>query len=210
MAKHRLLIIGVGSIGERHTRTFQRTGRVDLSICENNDQLRKAVADRYGITETYASLEQALDAGKFDVALICTPSHLHIPMAAQLARAGKHVFIEKPLSLSLDGIAELLKLIKEKRVKSAVAFTYRSHPALRSMKEAIDSGRFDEPVEVIATWGQHFPKYRPAYRQIYYTSRKTGGGAIQDVLTHAINAGEFLAGPVSRLMADCGHQVLEA
>jgi len=119
------------------------------------------------------------------------------------------VFIEKPLSLSLDCISELIRLIKEKGVKSAVAYTYRSHPALRSMKEAIDSGRFGEPVQVIGTWGQHFPKYRPAYREIYYTSRKTGGGAIQDVLTHAINAGEFLAGPVSRLMADCGHQVLE-
>jgi predicted dehydrogenase len=58
-------------------------------------------------------------------------------------------------------------------------------------------------------WGQHFPKYRPAYRQIYYTRRETGGGAIQDVLTHAINAGEFLVGPVDRVMADAAHQVLE-
>ncbi len=209
MAKHRILIVGVGSIGERHTRTFQRTGRAELSLCEANEQLRKTVADRYGITETYASLDDALNSNKFDIALIATPSHLHIPMATQLAKAGKHLFIEKPLSLTLDGIKELLEVVKQKAVKSAVAYTYRSHPALRSMKEAIDSGRFGEPVQVIGTWGQHFPKYRPAYREIYYTSRKTGGGAIQDVLTHAINAGEFLAGPVSRVMADCGHQVLE-
>jgi len=209
MAQHRILIIGVGSISERHTRTFQRTGRADLALCESNEQLRKTVADRYGIARTYANLDQALNDDKFDVGLICTPSHLHIPMATQLVKANKHVFIEKPLSLSLDGVSALVKLIKEKGVKSAVAYTYRSHPALRSMKEAIDSGRFGEPVQVIGTWGQHFPKYRPAYREIYYTSRKTGGGAIQDVLTHAINAGEFLVGPVSRLMADCGHQVLE-
>ncbi len=209
MAQHRILVIGVGSIGERHTRTFQRTGRADLSICESNEQLRRTVAERYGIARTYAGLDEALNDGQFDIGLICTPSHMHIPMATQLVKAGKHVFIEKPLSLSLDGISELMRLIKEKGVKSAVAYTYRSHPALRSMKEAIDSGRFGEPVQVIGTWGQHFPKYRPAYREIYYTSRKTGGGAIQDVLTHAINAGEFLAGPVSRLMADCGHQVLE-
>jgi len=209
MAKHRILVIGVGSIGERHTRTFQRTGRAELAVCESNEQLRKTVSERYGIGQAYAGLDEALGDDKFDIGLICTPSHLHIPMATQLVKAGKHVFIEKPLSLSLDGISELMRLIKEKGVKSAVAYTYRSHPALRSMKEAIDSGRFGEPVQVIGTWGQHFPKYRPAYREIYYTSRKTGGGAIQDVLTHAINAGEFLAGPVSRLMADCGHQVLE-
>lgn len=209
MTKHRILIIGVGSIGERHTRTFQRTGRAELSICESNEQLRRTVAERYGINQTYAGLDEALNDDKFDIGLICTPSHLHVPMATRLVKARKHVFIEKPLSLSLYGISELMELTREKGVKAAVAYTYRSHPALRSMKEAIDSGRFGEPVQVIGTWGQHFPKYRPAYRQIYYTSRKTGGGAIQDVLTHAINAGEFLAGPVGRLMADCGHQVLE-
>lgn len=209
MMQHRILIIGVGSIGERHARTFQRTGRAELSICESREELRKTVAERYGIRRAYAGLDEALSDDNFDVGLICTPSHLHIPMATQLVKAGKHVFIEKPLSLSLYGISELMGLVKEKGVKSAVAYTYRSHPALRSMKEAIDSGRFGEPVQVIGTWGQHFPKYRPAYREIYYTSRKTGGGAIQDVLTHAINAGEFLVGPVSKLMADCGHQVLE-
>jgi predicted dehydrogenase len=102
-----------------------------------------------------------------------------------------------------------MALIEERKVAAAVAYTYRSHPALRSMKEAIDQGRFGEPVQVVSTWGQHFPTYRPAYRNIYYTSRATGGGAIQDVLTHAINAAEFLVGPVDRVMADADHLVLE-
>ena len=57
--------------------------------------------------------------------------------------------------------------------------------------------------------GRHFPKYRPAYRNIYYADRASGGGAIQDVLTHAVNAGEFLVGPVERVMANAAHQVLE-
>jgi len=209
MVKHRVLIVGVGSIGERHLRTFKATGRVEPSICEANQRLRNTVAARYGVTRLYASLDEALKADLFDAALIATPSHLHIPMATQLVQAGKHVFIEKPLSLSLDGTDELMKLIEQKKVISAVAYTYRSHPALRSMKEAIDEGRFGQPVQVVGTWGQHFPKYRPAYREIYYTSRATGGGAIQDVLTHAINTGEFLVGPVDRVMADAAHQVLE-
>lgn len=206
---HRILIIGVGSIGERHLRTFKATNRAELCLCETGEQLRRTVADRYGVTRFFANLDEALGDRCFDAAVVCVPSHLHIPMARQLVDAGVHVFIEKPLSLNLDGIDELMRRIDEQGVKAAVAYTYRSHPALRSMKQAIIEGRFGRPVQVVSTWGQHFPKYRPAYRQIYYTSRATGGGAIQDVLTHAINAGEFLVGPIDRIVADAAHQVLE-
>lgn len=211
MNKHRILVIGVGSIGERHLRCFQTTQRAELCLCEPGEELRRTVAERYGVTRQYASLEDALGEKPraFDTAVICAPSHLHVPMATRLVEEGVNVFIEKPLSTSLEGIDALLELIARRRVGAAVAYTYRSHPALRSMKQAIAEGRFGKAVQVVSVWGQHFPKYRPAYRQIYYTSRETGGGAIQDVLTHAINAGEFLVGPVDCLMADAAHQVLE-
>ena len=60
----------------------------------------------------------------------------------------------------------------------------------------------------MATCGQHFPFYRPAYRDIYYKDRATGGGAVQDALTHVMNAGQWLVGPIDRLVADVDHQVL--
>ncbi len=211
MSKHRILIIGVGSIGERHLRTFGTTNRADLCFCEPNETLRKTIADRYAVKCHYASFDDAMKAQPriFDTAVICAPTHLHIPVATKLADNGIHVLIEKPLSLTLDGIDELLQAIERKRIISAVAYTYRSHPALRAMKQDIVNGRFGKPVQVISVWGQHFPKYRPAYRQIYYTRRETGGGAIQDVLTHAVNAGEFLAGSLEQVMADADHKVLE-
>jgi predicted dehydrogenase len=77
------------------------------------------------------------------------------------------------------------------------------------MRDAIRSGRFGPPVQLVAVSGQHFPHYRPAYRTIYYRDRATGGGAVQDALTHVVNAAEWLVGPVTRLTADVGHQVLE-
>jgi predicted dehydrogenase len=76
------------------------------------------------------------------------------------------------------------------------------------MREAIASGRFGNPVQVVGVAGQHFPTYRPAYREIYYASRAAGGGAIQDALTHLINAAEWLVGPVTQLAADAAHLVL--
>jgi predicted dehydrogenase len=77
------------------------------------------------------------------------------------------------------------------------------------MRREIQSGRFGKPVELVSISGQHFPTYRPAYRSIYYTKHETGGGAIQDALTHMVNAGEWLLGPIDRLVVDAAHQVLE-
>lgn len=206
--QHRIVVIGVGSIGERHLRCFQNTGRAKLSLVEVNPKLRQTIAERYQIEQAFDSLDAAI-AARPHAAVICTPAWLHIPMATQLAKAGVHLLIEKPLSTSRDGVDELQQLIEKHSIRTSVAYVYRSHPLLQAAREAIRSGRFGRPVELVAVCGQHFPTYRPAYREIYYNDRATGGGAIQDALTHVINAGEWLVGPAERVVADAAHQVLD-
>jgi predicted dehydrogenase len=203
-----ILIVGVGSIGERHLRCFAATGRADVLFCEVNVGLRQTIADRYRIQRVFKNLEQAL-IERPNAAVICTPANLHVPMAIRAAKAGAHLLIEKPLATSLDGVEELRKEIATQRLVAGVAYVYRAHPALAAMRDALRGGRFGDPVQIVATSGQHFPHYRPAYRDTYYNDRATGGGAVQDALTHLINAGEWLVGPVDRLVADVGHKVLE-
>ena len=205
--KKKVLVVGTGSIGERHTRCILATNRAEVSICEINDNLRKKVADNYKIKNSYADFTLALEAGH-DAIVIATPAHLHIPMAQQAAESGLHLLIEKPLSISLDGIDCLDRTIKERQLVAGVAYVLRHIPVLSAMKKVLDSGRFGRPLHITVISGQHFPTYRPAYREIYYASHATGGGAIQDGLTHLINAICWLAGPVERLVADCAHQVL--
>ena len=203
-----ILVIGGGSIGERHVRCFQRTGRANVALCEPNNEVRERVSGDYGLQHCFANLVDA-QLADFDAAVICTPANLHIPMAMQLAESGVGVLIEKPLSISLAGISELEQLIATNKTPIAVAYVTRHHPALQAMKQAIDSGRFSRPVQITATGGQHFPFYRPAYRQTYYTRHETGGGAIQDAITHTMNAAEWLVGPIDRLVADVDHYVLD-
>lgn len=203
----RILVIGVGSIGERHTRCFQQTGRAEVGICEINDDLRDAIAERYEIEQAFSTLED-VPLAKFDAAVICTPAQLHIPLAVKLVEAGLHLLIEKPLSTTLTGVEELQALATAKSRHIGIAYVYRSHPVLGAMREAIQSGRFGTPINFIATGGQHFPFYRPAYRETYYTRHETGGGAIQDAITHVMNAMEWLVGPITRLVADAGHLAL--
>ncbi len=208
---HRVLVVGVGSIGERHLRCFQNSGRCSLAICEPHAALRQDVAGRYGVAAdaAFADVETALATAEFDAAVVATPAPLHIPLSTQLAQAGKHLLIEKPLSTSIDGVAELEQLITSKSLKAAVGYTHRAHPANAAVKAAIDAGRFGSPRELTLVTGQNFPHYRPAYRDIYYADRAAGGGAIQDALTHMLNLGEWLLGPIERLVCDAEHMALE-
>jgi len=205
----RILVVGAGSIGERHARCFRASGRASVSLCELDAEKRLAVAERCGLTETFGSWDEAL-ASRPDAAVIATPAHLHVRMAQQAVDQGCHVLIEKPLAVTLDGVAELERAIARAggKTRAAVAYVYRSHPALAAMQAALRSGRFGRPLQVTAVSGQNFPFYRPAYRETYYTRHESGGGAVQDALTHMVNAVEWLVGPVTSLVADAAHLAL--
>jgi predicted dehydrogenase len=206
--RHSVLVVGVGSIGERHVRCFAKTGRAEVRLVEINPELRRTIAERYTVDRSYGSLDDALHEPP-SAAVIATPAPHHIAQATALARAGVHVLIEKPLGTSLEGFEALEEAVRDRGVVAGVAYVYRCHPLLRALRSVLLEGRFGRPVEVVTVSGQHFPLYRPAYRTIYYNDRAMGGGAIQDALTHLINAVEWLVGPVDRLVADAAHQVLD-
>ena len=208
MSRPRVLFIGVGSIGERHLRCFGQTDRADVAICEMNESLRVEIADRYRVEHAFAEFDEAI-VDPPDAAVICTPAHLHIPMAIRLAEAGVHLLIEKPLSIGLDGVTDLTRVVSKNDVIAAVAYTSRMNPLLSEMRREIRDERFGRPVQLTAIGGQHFPFYRPAYREIYYNDRKTGGGAIQDALTHTVNSAEWIIGPMTNVAADAAHHILE-
>lgn len=208
MPQKNILVIGAGSIGERHVRCFQRTGRADVWLCEIHADLCADVSKRYGLSHSFTDFDAALDAGP-DAAVICTPADLHVGMALRLAEAGIHILTEKPVSTSLDNLDRLDAAISRSGILAGVAYVYRAHPVLTAMREVLRSGRFGTPVQLATVSGQHFPYYRPAYREIYYRDRATGGGAVQDALTHTVNAAEWLIGPVTHVAADAAHQVLD-
>jgi predicted dehydrogenase len=197
----------VGSIGERHLRCAHRIDRAELAICEINTDLRRTIAQRYGIRRAYADFDAAL-ATRPTAAVICVPAHLHTSLALRLVESGIHVLIEKPLSTSLDGVDRLRQAAIRHKVIAAVAYVLRTNPNLIAMREALHSGRFGPTVQLIAIAGQNFRFYRPGYRNTYYKDRAQGGGAIQDALTHFVNAAEWLIGPIDRVVADAAHRVV--
>jgi predicted dehydrogenase len=206
--RHRVLIVGTGSIGERHLRCFLATGRADVAFVENNPARAGTIAKRYTHARQQTDVDAAIASG-VDVAVIATPAPLHVPLATRFADANVAVLIEKPLAVTLDGVERLIQIVRERGVVAGVAYVYRSHPVLSEMRAAIDAGEIGEPLEIVAIGGQHFPTYRPAYKQTYYASHASGGGAVQDALTHTINLAEWMVGPIDRVVADVACQVLE-
>lgn len=203
-----VLVIGCGSIGERHLRCFLHTGRCRAAVCDTNERLVAEVAARYGVPG-YTSLEAA-DAFPATAWVICTPAHTHLALARRALEAGRHVLIEKPLATGLDGVAAVREaMAAHPACHVAVAYVFHAMPWLQEMRAALLSGDFGRPRHASLVAGQHFPTFRPAYRDIYYARHESGGGAIQDALTHSVNAMEWLLGPTTRVYCDAAHQVLE-
>lgn len=204
--QHDVLVIGTGSIGERHLRCLLATGRATVAFVEPRAEVRERVACDYGVPG-YESLDAALD-GRFTAAVICSPAPWHVPQARAVVAAGLHVLLEKPVSTSEAGLPELADLVARKQAVCGVAYVMRAYPELREMQARLQAGEWGRPLQLTVASGQHFPTYRPAYRQTYYAQHESGGGAIQDALTHLINLGEWLAGPISRLLCDAEHLAL--
>lgn len=204
-----VLVIGCGSIGERHLRCFLHTGRCRAAVCDTNAQLVAEVAGRYGVPG-FDSLEAAAAAFPATAWVICTPAHTHLALTRRGLEAGVHVLIEKPLATGLDGVeAVRAAMAAHPASHVAVAYVFHAMPWLQEMRAALLSGEFGRARHASLVAGQHFPTFRPAYRDIYYARHESGGGAIQDALTHSVNAMEWLLGPTTRVFCDAAHQVLE-
>jgi myo-inositol 2-dehydrogenase / D-chiro-inositol 1-dehydrogenase len=100
---------------------------------------RRRVRDRYGCDiRTIDAIEAAAD---IDAVVICTPTDTHADLIERFARAGKAVFCEKPVDLSLSRVKDCLKVVEETGAVLMVGFNRRFDPDFRALKAAIDEGR---------------------------------------------------------------------
>jgi len=205
---HRILIIGCGSIGERHLRCFLATGRAEVAACEPNAGLAAAMRERYGV-EVFGDAAGALRPGSFDGVIVATPAPTHLALLRASLDAGAGVLVEKPLAVTLDEIEETAERLARSGRFARVAYVYHVMPWFVEARRHLRSGALGRPLQISVASGQHFPTFRPAYREIYYARHESGGGAIQDGLTHLLNAMEWFVGPVTRVHCEAANLALE-
>jgi predicted dehydrogenase len=213
----KVLMIGLGGIGQRHTRNLRAllSNGVEIMAYRVRRQMHvvtptmgadtnRNVENEYAI-RTFSDLEEAL-AQKPDVAFICNPSSLHVPVTLACVQADCDVFIEKPLSDSMRGIDELIHAADEHKVIAMVGYQLRFHPCLRALAETVKSGILGSLLGVRATVGEYLPNWHPYedYRQMYAARADLGGGVVLSQI-HEFDYLYSLFGVPSRIYALGGH-----
>ena len=187
----KVLIIGLGGIGQRHLRNLRALLGKEAEIIGQDprpnppvltDQLQiepgSSLLEKYNLP-IYPDLEQAL-AQKPEIVFVCNPSSLHVPVAIQAAQAGCHLFIEKPLSNDFNRVDELIDLVESRHLKAVVGYQMRFHPCIKRLHELVLEKKVGRILSVRAEVGEYMPGWHTYedYRQIYAARRDLGGGVI--------------------------------
>jgi len=198
----KFLIAGLGSIGRRHLRNLEALGMRDIVLYRTHQStLPENELAAYPV-ET--DLSQAL-AHKPDAGIISNPTSLHIDTALQAANAGCHIFLEKPVSHTLDRINELKSAVQHGGGQVLVGYQFRFHPGLEQVYQWLGEGAIGRPISVRAHWGEYLPGWHPweDYRKGYSARSELGGGVIL-TLSHPFDYLRWLLGEISDLWAFSG------
>jgi len=205
MEDMRFLVLGCGSIGKRHLRNLKKLGVKNILAHDVREDRRQEMEEEHSIS-VLADLEEAFERG-IQVVLVCSPTHLHLQHALMAARAGCHLFIEKPIAHSLDGLDELLQEVERARLVTFVGCNFRFHPGLLHVKSLLKKGAIGTVISVRAQFGQYLPDWHPweDYRQGYSSQRAMGGGVVLDRI-HELDYLTWLLGNIQSIYAVVGHR----
>ena len=213
----KVLFCGLGSIGQRHLRNIRRLYGSEIEVIAFRARGSDFVLDDQGriIPEVklgdhyqmrmFNTLDSALN-DQPDAVFITNPNVFHTPIALTAADAGCHLFIEKPLSNSLEGIDKLIEIVEKKKLTALVAYQFRFHPGLIKVKETLDSGRLGRLVAAHIVNGEYVPDWHPYedYRETYPVRNDLGGGILH-CQTHELDYCLWLFGMPRRVFAVGGH-----
>lgn len=193
----KFLVIGSGSIGKRHIRNLLDIGAStsDIAVVEIREDRIKETKDTLKIETVYTSLDDALNSKKFDAAIVCAPTYLHIPMGSQLAQQGIHILMEKPLSHNLEGIEKFKAVVNRNNIIVEMAYIFRYSPSIKKVKELLDLGGIGKVISVRGEFSEYLPDWHPweDYRTFFMAKKAQGGGSILDQ-SHIIDLIHYLIG----------------
>ncbi|MEQ4582502.1 MAG: Gfo/Idh/MocA family oxidoreductase, partial [Pantoea agglomerans] len=210
MNKVRIGMIGSGYIGRCHAiayaqapTVFALKGKIVREmLAEVNPELAARQAATFGFARSTGDWRALVSDPAIDVVDICAPNFLHKEMALEAIRHGKHVYSEKPLSLSVADAQEMVAAADAAGVKTLVGFNYMKNPTSQLAKEIIANGEIGD---VVHFYGTHNEDYlaRPETPLDWHCQKALAGlGALGDLAAHIVNMAHYLVGDIAEVSGD--------
>src|SRR3954447_17661695 len=198
----RVGIAGTGFIGGVHARSVRVSGAHLAGVASTSLERAESAADAFGAERAYGSADELIADPSIDVLHICTPNHLHVPLAQAALAAGKHVICEKPLALDAAGAHELAAAAESAAVQAAVPFVYRYYPTVREARELVRGGQTGAVRLLHGSYLQDW-LLRPEDDNWRVDSELGGASrAFADIGSHWCDLAEFVSGHrITRLCA---------
>ena len=186
MEKVNVGLIGVGRIGRLHARNlkYQIPGTKVLAVADIFEESARETASQLEIPIAEKDYRILLDNADIDAVVICSSTDTHAQIIVEAAKAGKHIFCEKPIALDLDKIDQAIAAVKRSGVKLQVGFNRRFDPSFKKAKELVAKGTIGIPHLVRIT--SRDPEPPP----IGYV--KVSGGIFLDMMIHDFDMARYL------------------
>lgn len=200
MATLGVAIIGSGGIAlQNHLPGFALCPDTKVvALCDSNPATLEKASQATGIKTTSADWKEIVARDDVHAVVIATPNVFHAPIALAAAAAGKHILSEKPIAMDYSEALRMLDAANRANVRHMTAFTYRFVPAMRYMHHLVTRGDIGQPYHFRASRFQDWADRDLGWRQ---EKKMAGTGEIGDMLSHRIDYGHLLIGPIARLVA---------
>ncbi len=156
-------------------------------------------AKRWGARQVFEGLDKMLAQADIDAVMVTTPPHLHRDAVVQAAAAGKHVYCEKPMCVTIEEADQMIAACREAGVQLMIAFMKRFNKSFRRAAEIIEQGELGDVFELRATWDN---ARAAASTANYRHQRAAGGGYLQEDGSHPVDVLRWWGGPVVEVAAN--------
>lgn len=186
----KVCVVGAGRVGKLHSATLRRyVPNAELvALVDTQDDVLEATANDYEIRARFLSLEAALESAEFDAVVITTPTFTHKALAVSAAEQGRHVFLEKPMAMSLEECDAIIGACEKHDALLQLGFMRHFDPDFSLAFERIQAGEIGEPMMVKSL--THGPGLPPPWAR----DLKTSNGNLAEVNSHDLDATRWLMG----------------
>ncbi len=197
-------VVGLGRIGRLHAELlrFRIEGAKLVAVVDVIEELAKSVAEKLGV-KYYTDLDRALADESVDAVVIATPTFLHKDMIVQAAKAGKHIFVEKPMTVTSSEAKEVINAVSAAKVKLMVGYMRRFDYSYRKAKEAVERGEIGKVISFISIARDPGPP--PGWA----ADPSKSGGIFLDQLSHDFDIARWVVGEVTEVYVVGGNYLYE-